>query len=111
MSRGDIMLTSIVIKNYRAFRDFELDFDPDMNILVGNNDAGKSTILEAISLALTCRLHGRHLSQELSPHLFNQAVVAEYIEALQNGQHPAPPEIIIDLFLASDASSDLKGTN
>src|SRR6185437_16378512 len=71
----------------------------------------KSTILEAISLALTCRLHGRHLSQELSPHLFNQAVVAEYIEALQNGQHPAPPEIIIDLFLASDASSDLKGTN
>src|SRR6185312_3824111 len=87
------------------------DFDPEMNILVGNNDAGKSTVLEAIGLALTCRLHGRHLGQELSPHLFNQAAVDEYIQGLCNGERPAPPEIIIDLFFDADSTSTLKGTN
>ncbi|RAG86237.1 ATP-dependent endonuclease [Streptacidiphilus pinicola] len=107
------MLTGIAIKNYRAFRDFELDFDPSMNILVGDNDAGKSTILEAISLALTGRLRGRLIAQELSPFMFHQRAVREYLEALQSGTGDArPPEIIIDLFLEdTPASAALKGTN
>jgi putative ATP-dependent endonuclease of the OLD family len=105
------MLSQIVIKNYRTFRDFKLEFDPEMNILVGDNDAGKSTILEAIGLALTYRLRGRPLNQELSPYLFNQKAVEEYISALRAGSPAEPPEIIIDLFFNKDASADLAGTN
>ena len=106
------MLTKIVIKNYRTFRDFTLDFDPKMNILVGDNDRGKSTLLEAIGLALTGRIRGRLLAQELSPYLFNKEVVDEYIEALRDGLEAKPPEIIIDLFLDSKtAPATLKGTN
>ncbi|NEA65370.1 AAA family ATPase [Streptomyces sp. SID12488] len=106
------MLTKIVIKNYRTFRDFNLDFDPKMNILVGDNDRGKSTLLEAIGLALTGRIRGRLLAQELSPYLFNKEVVDEYIEALRDGLEAKPPEIIIDLFLdGKNAPPTLKGTN
>ncbi|MEH0417270.1 ATP-dependent nuclease [Streptomyces sp. B21-083] len=105
------MLSKIIIQNYRWFRNFKLDFDPKMNILVGDNDAGKSTILEAISLALTGRLRGRLLAQDLSPYLFHQDA-AEYIAALQDGREARPPEIIIDLFLDSKtAPADLMGTN
>ncbi|MFG3063981.1 AAA family ATPase [Streptomyces sp. NPDC048231] len=109
---GGIMLTKIVIKNYRMFRDFALEFDPKMNILVGDNDRGKSTLLEAIGLALTGRIRGRLLAQELSPYLFNKEVVDGYITALRDGFEVKPPEIIIDLFLdVKTAPATLKGTN
>ncbi|MFD9269549.1 ATP-dependent endonuclease [Streptomyces goshikiensis] len=106
------MISKIVIKNYRTFRDFTLEFDPKMNILVGDNDRGKSTLLEAIGLALTGRIHGRLLAQELSPYLFNKEVVEEYITALRGGLETKPPEIAIDLFFdGKTAPATLKGMN
>lgn len=106
------MLTKIVIKNYRSFRDFSLEFDQQMNILVGDNDMGKSTILEAIGLALTGRIRGRLLQQELSPYMFHTAAAREYIEGLQEGRPVQAPEIIIDLFLDPKAAPvELSGTN
>lgn len=106
------MLSKIVIQNYRTFRKFKLDFDPEMNILVGDNDAGKSTILEAIELSLTSKLRGRPLYQDLSPYLFHQDAVTEWIDALKAGRNAPPPEIIIDLFLeSSDETAALKGSN
>lgn len=41
------MLKKIVIKNYKVFRDFVLDLAPGMNVVVGDNAVGKSTLLEA----------------------------------------------------------------
>lgn len=60
------MIEKIAIRNYRKFREFELEFSPGMNIVV--DDTGKSTLVEAINLALTGRVNGRFLSsQEFSP--------------------------------------------
>ncbi|MGC9539199.1 ATP-dependent nuclease [Streptomyces sp. UG1] len=106
------MLTKIIIQNYRTFRNFKLEFDPKMNILVGDNDAGKSTILEAIGLALTGKLHGRPLYQDLSPYLFHKDAVDEWVASLHSGQALTPPEIVIELFLESTSeTAALKGTN
>lgn len=106
------MLNKIEIRNYRGFKEFGVEFQDGVNILVGDNDAGKSTLLEAVSLALTARLGDRFLSSALSPHLFNQEAADAYIAAIDNGENPTPPEITIDLFLASDESTaDLAGTN
>ncbi len=106
------MLTKIVIRNYRNFRDFTLDFDSKMNILVGDNDAGKSTILEAIGLALTGRVRGRPLLQELSPYMFHMDAAAEYVQGVRERRPVQPPEIIIDLFMSDDsAPPELQGTN
>ncbi|WP_262702436.1 MULTISPECIES: ATP-dependent nuclease [Streptomyces] len=106
------MLSKIVIQNYRTFRNFKLDFDAQMNLLIGDNDAGKSTILEAIELGLTGKLRGRPLYQDLSPYLFHQDAVSEWISALKAGLNVPPPEIIIDLFLAlSSETAGMKGAN
>ena len=53
------MIERVIIKNYRVFK--ELDFRPNesMNIIVGDNEAGKSTLMEAISMAIGGRLHSR----------------------------------------------------
>jgi putative ATP-dependent endonuclease of OLD family len=106
------MLTKIEIRNYRVFQSFGFEFRDGMNILVGDNDSGKSTVLEAVSLALTGRLGDRTLFSALSPHLFNQATADAYVQAIAKGDRPAPPEIVIDLFLSEDDETvGLLGTN
>jgi len=106
------VIRKIAIRNYRMFRKFDLEFSPGINILVGRNDTGKSTLIEAINLALTGRVHGRVLAQELSPYHINLDATREYVQNLQSGNHAAPPEMIIDLFLEhADQTEILRGTN
>ena len=44
------MLDSLVISNYRCFREFRLNKLARVNVLVGKNNCGKTSILEAIIL-------------------------------------------------------------
>ncbi|UTH15631.1 ATP-dependent nuclease [Macrococcus epidermidis] len=46
------MITKIKIRNYKIFKEFEINVHEKKNILVGENGVGKSTLLEAISLVL-----------------------------------------------------------
>lgn len=39
---------SIKLTNFKKFKDEHLEFNDDVNIFVGDNNAGKSTILEAL---------------------------------------------------------------
>ncbi|MBF6228799.1 AAA family ATPase [Nocardia abscessus] len=106
------MLEKVTIHNFKIFREFSLEFNPDVNIIVGDNEAGKSTILEAIGIAMSGRMHGRQISSELTPHIFNQAAVAEYAQLINSGIPKDLPEIIIELFMRScPETAKLKGTN
>ena len=93
------MLTKIVIKNYRCYENYTLEFNRGLNILVGDNDSGKSTLLEAIGLALTGRVGGRSIITDLSPFHFNGKAAGAYCAALQANQKAEPPEIVVDLFM------------
>jgi putative ATP-dependent endonuclease of OLD family len=46
-------IRKVVISNFKKFEMLELDFDPVLNIFAGDNEAGKSSILLAIDLALS----------------------------------------------------------
>ena len=50
------MIKSVFIQNFKIFESFKLPLNDDLNIVVGNNESGKSTILEAVGLALTKRV-------------------------------------------------------
>lgn len=43
-------LNSLTIKNFRKIQDLNICFNKGMNLLIGENDAGKSSILDAIRL-------------------------------------------------------------
>jgi putative ATP-dependent endonuclease of OLD family len=106
------VLKKIHIENYRVFRAFSLDFNEGLNVIVGNNDAGKSTLLEAVHLGLTGRVRGRLLDGELSPFMINQAATDEYVEAIRAGLHAPLPKIVIELYLdESEENAVLRGTN
>ena len=107
-------IEKVKIKNYKLFQDFTMTFNDDLNIIVGDNEAGKSTLLEAIGLALTSQIAGRNIQYELSPFLFNMGVVKEYIDGLQNNPATPLPQILIEVFLKEDFEGELaqyKGTN
>lgn len=106
------MINKVFIKNYKIFRDFPLELSPGLNILVGDNESGKSTILEAINLCLSRKLNGRPIDLELTSYLFNNSVVNEYVTAIKAKSSPLLPEITVEVFL-DDASglNDYRGTN
>lgn len=47
-----MILNTIDISNFRGFREEHFDLDSRMNVIVGNNTAGKTTLLQAIQIAL-----------------------------------------------------------
>ncbi|WP_433612424.1 ATP-dependent nuclease [Prescottella agglutinans] len=100
------MIERIVVQGYRLFQEFEMEPSAGLNIVVGGNQAGKSTLLEAISLALTGRVDGRWAEEQLNPYWFNQQLVADYFAALADRNAPKAPEILIELFL-SQANPDI----
>jgi predicted ATP-dependent endonuclease of OLD family len=107
-----MVIQKIFIQNYKSFETFDLKFTNDCNIIVGDNEAGKSTLLEAINLALTGQLNGRNISYELTPFLFNKSVVAQYVAKLKAKEAVATPKIVIELYLDDSAElASLKGTN
>jgi len=96
-------IAKVIIQNYKYFQGkFRIDFRDGVNVLVGDNETGKSTILEAINLALSGILNGRYLRNELCQYLFNKQSVAEYIARLSEEDKLPPPSICIEVFFAND---------
>jgi len=91
-------LQKVKIENFKIFESFELEFNKGLNILVGDNEVGKSTILEAIHLTLTGMINGKYLSTELTQYLFNNVVVEKYLKSIQVNTPLPPPYIKIELY-------------
>lgn len=104
-----IVVEKLKIKNYKCFRDFEISFNKGVNIIVGNNEEGKSTILEALQLCLSGMLNGRMLSAEVYEGLFNKDVVREYIESLKTTNKQDLPTILIEVYLKTDELPRFEG--
>lgn len=45
-------LEKIHIQNYKAIEDLSIDFEPGVNLLIGDNGVGKTSVLEGIAVAL-----------------------------------------------------------
>ncbi len=45
-------LTMMHVKNFRSLCDVDIPFQPDLTILIGENDAGKSSVLDLLELVL-----------------------------------------------------------
>jgi len=107
-----IHIAEINIENFKCFQGvFNLKLNDGLNILVGDNEAGKSTILEAIHLALSGMFNGKYVKHELTPYLFNNKVVEKYIAGLDpsSATAPIPPSISIEIFIAGEDVAWLEG--
>ena len=88
------MIERIIISNYKGIRNADIVFNEETNVVVGNNGVGKSTLIEAMSLAL-----GYGLSQlEITPYLFHSSTWDEFRNIQQL------PEINIEVIFKDDES-------
>ena len=71
-------IKKLIVKNFKKFSDRTFEFNKDLNLLVGDNESGKSTILEAIEISLNCSYRGKPLSGEIKPDLFNNEATQIY---------------------------------
>lgn len=103
-------IEKVIIQNFKKFKDpFEISFNENINLLVGDNESGKSTILEAIHVALTGRYAGRSIRNQLSAYLFNSETVQEYLESVESGHPSAPPQIMIEIYFKSGTIPEYEG--
>ncbi|KLU16262.1 MULTISPECIES: ATP-binding protein [Xenorhabdus] len=100
------MIKKIKIHGYRIYKELVLTPNTKLNIIVGDNEAGKSTLLEAIVLALTGRINGRSASEEFNSHWFNTDFVNDFLLEHKKGERVSFPEISIELFF--DNQPDLQ---
>ena len=50
-------IKTLKLKNYRNYEEIEVNFDPKINIIYGNNAAGKTNLLESIYICSTSKSH------------------------------------------------------
>ena len=91
-------ISKVRISGFKKIRNpFELTFNDLVTILVGENGTGKSTIVEAINLALSGRYRDAPIGRSVSEYLFNKDDVALFTNSSQ--PYLAFPEVRIDVYL------------
>ncbi len=58
-------LNQLVLRNFRSYTDCEIDFTDRVNLIVGENAQGKTTLLEAIYFLSTAKSHRTYPDNEL----------------------------------------------
>ncbi len=101
------IIEKIKLFNFKKFKTFEVEFNESMNLLVGDNEAGKSTIL----LALDIVLRGSRSKVETIglENLINSDSVAEFMSGGKGVENL--PSMIVEIFLNEQNNPDLNGRN
>lgn len=98
-------ISKIKLHNFRRFRDLEIIFNRGRNILVGDNESGKSSVLQAIDL---CARGSRHRVEEIGVEtLLNVAAVREFMAGDKRIENL--PKLFIELYLEDIVDEVLEG--
>lgn len=91
-------IKEIRIKGLKIFKKFSAKFNNDLNIIVGENESGKSTLLEALSIVLNQSI--KNIDKSYIEALVNKTDLEEFEE---NPCIETLPSISIELFLNMDS--------
>lgn len=103
-------VTKIKVENFKKFQNNEFQFERGVNVLVGDNDAGKSSILKAIDIVLNQSGTDDRRSRSSYGTLMNKSAISEFLNGKQEVDNL--PQIVIEAWLSLDdnlASSRFDG--
>lgn len=111
-----LYISKLIIHNFKLFDNICIDMNESVNIFVGENDSGKTTILEALSMGLTGKINGSSIMLKLNADWFNLNIRNEYKDKIENGEEPILPSIDIEIFFEGLSENDsffghYRGTN
>lgn len=88
-------ISNISIQGFRNFPDNNIDFNEGVNVIIGHNNAGKTSLLRAIGLLIN-----NDMSRRLEIDDFSKSVTLTDLLA-------APPEVTISLMIVQSEDEDL----
>ena len=102
-----MIIKELRLQNFKRFQRQTFEFNDDINIVVGDNESGKSSLLEAIEVVLNGCYRGKPLRSELTTELFNNDCIETYLSGIKSQE--TLPEILVEAYL--DGCPNLKGDN
>lgn len=100
-------ITKIKLHNFKRFQKFEVEFHETINLLIGDNEAGKSSVLTAIDLVVS---GSTHKVQTLGlESLFNIEAISEFFTGEKTIDRL--PKLFIEIYLNDSGNPDLNGKN
>lgn len=101
------IINKIKVQNFKRFKSTEVIFNNDLNIIVGDNESGKSSILQAIDIVISgSRTKVDNIGLE---SLFNANVIDDFM--LGSKLYKDLPELYIELYLNEQNNLILNGQN
>ena len=100
-----MVIDKIKVKNYKIFKEKIIYLNDNVNIFVGENDAGKSTILEIVNLITTGKINGYFIDRQITANFFNYEVRKNYIKNITSGEYAELPEIMIEAYCKKEENS------
>ncbi|MDD2887306.1 MAG: AAA family ATPase [Aliarcobacter sp.] len=97
-------IEKIKIHNFKKFKNLEIKCNSDLNLLIGDNESGKSTILQSIDFVLS---GSRHKLENIGlESLFNRNIIVEFFD---DKKFENLPSLFIELYLSEQHNPDLNG--
>lgn len=100
-------ITRLKLHNFRRFRKFDVCFNNEMNLLIGDNESGKSSILQSLDLVMSGS-RGKVETLGLES-LMNTDVIREFFVGSKS--YKDLPGMWIEVYLNEQNNPDLNGKN
>ncbi len=101
------VITKLKCLNFRRFSELSVDFDAEMNLLIGDNESGKSSILQALDLIISgSRSKVETIGLE---NLMNAGVIHDYLATEK--EYARLPVMCVEAYLNEQHNPDLNGRN
>ena len=101
------IITKIKVKNFKRFKNSEIFFNEALNIMIGDNESGKSSILQAIDIVISgSKTKVDNFGIE---SIFNASIIEDYMK--NSKKYSELPELYIEIYLNEQNNFKLNGEN
>lgn len=102
------IIKKIKLLNFKKYKTYTIYPNDSINIFIGDNEVGKSTILEAIDLVASGSMHK---AESIGvDHLMNIQAVSDFLADSKKSFNTLP-QITIELYLTGCTDANLQGEN
>ncbi|MCL2065169.1 MAG: AAA family ATPase [Candidatus Cloacimonetes bacterium] len=100
-------INKMILNNFKRFTSLELDFENNLNILIGDNESGKSSIIQAIDIVLSgSRFKIESIGLE---NIFNFNIINNFLQS--DKKYEKLPILSIELYLNTQNVPEMNGRN
>lgn len=100
-------IKTLKLKNYRNYDEIEVNFDPNINIIYGNNAAGKTNLLESIYMCSTSKSHKNTKENNIINFNKNSSHIKLIFFKEESISQESPKKEIIDIQLNKESKKGI----